>query len=509
MLHRTSLEDLKAGDENSTTGPKTSAQTWQPRLDLEIALRNIEDQLAADPGAIPLHFERACLLDQLGQTLEARDAYLKVLAVDPSHRVALNNLGTLLHATKYRSAARIAYTQAVARHPDDPTGHVNLANMLRESGEWAQARDHYEKALQLEPNHSEAHQGLSYVLSETGDGQGAAWHRQKGFGAHPVITLPYRGEGPPVSLLLLVSAIGGNTPTTNLLDDRTFQTSVLFTEFYTPQLELPPHQIVFNAVSDADLTVEALLAAQSALAHTTAPIINAPSSVMGTDRVANAQRLSRLPDVCAPLTVTVPREALTSPDILSFLASKGFSFPLLVRTPGCHTGQNFIRVLRPEDLFSAITQLPGPNLTVMQYFDTREADGKIRKYRVMLVDGKIYPLHVAISSHWKIHYFTAEMLEPQHRAEDAAFLADMPGVLGPRAVAALARIQAALGLDYAGVDFGLSASGEVIVFEANATMVVNPPEPGELWAYRIPAVGQIYAAVRGMLLTRAGRSPGE
>jgi hypothetical protein len=64
---------------------------------------------------------------------------------------------------------------------------------------------------------------------------------------------------------------------------------------------------------------------------------------------------------------------------------------------------------------------------------------------------------------------------------------------------ALAQIQSKLGLDYAGIDFGLSAEGNVLVFEANATMVVNPPEPDERWAYRRPAVEKIFTAVRRML----------
>ena len=86
-----------------------------------------------------------------------------------------------------------------------------------------------------------------------------------------------------------------------------------------------------------------------------------------------------------------------------------------------------------------------------------------------------------------------------HRAEDAEFLENMPRVLGPRAMEALAGIQATLGLDYAGIDFGLSATGDLLLFEANATMVVNPPEPGERWAYRRPAVERIFAAVHRML----------
>jgi hypothetical protein len=40
----------------------------------------------------------------------------------------------------------------------------------------------------------------------------------------------------------------------------------------------------------------------------------------------------------------------------------------------------------------------------------------------MMIDGQLYPLHCAISSHWKIHYFTAEMADkPAHRAVLARF----------------------------------------------------------------------------------------
>jgi hypothetical protein len=124
----------------------------------------------------------------------------------------------------------------------------------------------------------------------------------------------------------------------------------------------------------------------------------------------------------------------------------------------------------------------------------------------MMVGGALYPLHLAISSHWKIHYFTAEMADHAgHRAEDAEFLENMPAVVGPRAMAALAEIQAALGLDYAGIDFGLSPSGDLLLFETNATMVVNPPESDARWAYRRPAVERIFAGVRRLLLEKAGR----
>jgi tetratricopeptide (TPR) repeat protein/glutathione synthase/RimK-type ligase-like ATP-grasp enzyme len=477
----------------------------QPQADLrrqrakESALLDLKTRIASNPNDVSLRFDLACLLTETGQTLEARDAYIELLAREPSHRLALNNLGTLLHATGYRTAARTAYTEAVARHPGDPMSLVNLGNVLFEAGEFQAARERYETALNADPAHAEAHQGLAYALAELGDDEDSQRHRRLGFQDRPVRVLPYRGEGPPVSLLLLVSSVGGNIPTRHVLDDRVFQTTVLVPEFYDRQTPLPPHQIVFNAIGDADLAGHALAAAQSIVALTTAPVINSPSKVLATGRADHA-RLANLPGVVMPLTVTLPRELLESSDAAATLARHGFRFPLLVRTPGFHTGRHFVRVESAETLAGAVAGLPGKELTVIEFLDARGADGKVRKYRVMMIGGQLYPLHVAISSRWKIHYFTADMADQaNNRAEDAEFLENMPAVLGPRAMEALAQIQATLGLDYGGVDFGLSVTGDLLLFEANATMVVNPPEPDERWAYRRPAVERIFAAVRAML----------
>ena len=490
----------------STASAIEAATDWPPRLAREAALRTIEGRITAEPEALDLRLERASLLTELGRTLEARDAYLDILTRAPSDRLALNNLGTLLHSTGYRTAARTAYAEAAARHPGDPMSHVNLANALYENGGFAPAREHYEAALRCAPDYAEAHRGLSYVLSEMGDADGSAWHRRNAFEHRAVETLPYRGEAPPLSLLLFVSAVGGNIPTRNFLDDLVFETTVVVPEFYDFKQPLPRHQLIFNGIGDADLAAESLAAAQSVAALSGAPVLNAPLAVLATGRTDNARRLARLPGVIAPVTATFARELLSSPDASGTLARHGLKFPMLLRTPGFHTGRHFVRVDRVDALEQALAELPGAELTAIEYLDSRGADGKVRKYRVMMIDGRLYPLHLAISSHWKIHYFTAEMVDcAEHRAEDAEFIEHMAGVLGRRALAALKEIQEVLGLDYAGIDFGLSPSGDLNLFEANATMVVNPPEPDLRWAYRRPAVERIFSAVRRMLLEKARR----
>jgi hypothetical protein len=201
---------------------------------------------------------------------------------------------------------------------------------------------------------------------------------------------------------------------------------------------------------------------------------------------------------------SIARSVLTGPDGPAALAAHGFCFPLLLRAPGFHTGRHFVRIAGAGDLAAAARALPGDDLSAIEPLDARGADGKFHKCRVMIVNGRLYPLHLAISGDWKVHYFTAEMAESAaHRAADAAFLADMDAALGPRGRAALERIATVLALDYGGIDFAVSPAGDIMVFEANAAMAVYAPLTDPKWAYRRPAIEQVLTAVRTMLRERA------
>jgi hypothetical protein len=130
-----------------------------------------------------------------------------------------------------------------------------------------------------------------------------------------------------------------------------------------------------------------------------------------------------------------------------------------------------------------------------------------RKLRVMIVDRHVYPLHLAISKNWKVHYFKADMAESAaNRSIDGEFLADMERVVGRRGVAALQRICTMLDLDYGGIDFAVNAQGDILFFEGNATMIMAPLAADEKWAYRRPAFDKVFAAVRTMLMERAMRN---
>ena len=493
------------------TNPQAKApasSAWRPRLAQEARLTELDAQLAQggeDEARLQIEIERAALLGALDRRGEAQTAFIDILRRHPAHFSALNEFGTLLAAHGAIDAACRVYAEAILHHPGNPMARVNLANLLLRANRHAEARTHYEAALKADPDHAAAHQGLGAVLADEGDREAAAAHFRKGFRGHAISTLPYRGEGPPIPLLQLVSSGGGNIPTAPFLDDSVFLTTVVVADHLDPATPLPAHALIFNAIGDADLCQQALEAAIRLTAAARVPVINDPRAVMKTGRRDNASELAGLPGVITPKVVLMPRAHLTGLAAAARLAGEGFTYPLLLRSPGYHTGRNFVLVERAGDLLASVADLPGDELLVIEYLDARGKDGNARKFRVMMIGGKLFPLHLAISQNWKVHYFTSDMADkPDHRAEEMAFLQDMRGVLGEKAFAALGAICASLGLDYAGVDFGLNAAGDLLLFEANATMVIAaPPENDPRWAYRRGAIAAAIDAVVAMIRNKA------
>jgi aromatic-L-amino-acid decarboxylase len=502
---------LSLGRAARNSAPESAAaqRTQEPdaHAALKSQLQTVEAKLTSQPDSIALLFLRGSILEQMGRRQEARTTFIAVLRLEPSHLGTLNSLGKLWFASGNKVEAGRLFAEAVARHPDDPMSRANLADVLIQDGELEKAREHCEHALKIDPNYQQAHADLSVVFADLGNPERASWHQRAAFQGRCVVPVPYRGEQPPITVLELISTTRCLSRITTFLIDRVFQKCRVVTDFYHDGIVLPPHQLVVNSIGDADLAPAALAGAQALLRHTTAPVINPPAAVVATGRCEIARRLSGVPGVITPNTITLPRDLLAAADAAANLKNHGFDFPLLLRTPGFHGGDHFLRVDTPGELPSALLKLPGRDLLVIQYLDARARDGKTRKYRAMMIGGQLYPLHAAISSQWKIHYFNAEMTDyPAHRAEDAEFLENMPSVLGARAMTALQEIQKTLGLDYAGIDFGLNEHGDVLLFEANATMAVVAPNADKRWDYRRPAVERIWRAVGTMLMDKVKMS---
>ncbi len=466
-------------------------------------LAAIDELILASPDQISLRFARGCCLEDFGRTAEAIRAYREVLERDPTHAGALTNLGCLYLERELVAEASPYLHVAALAHPNDPITRVNRARLAAASGNVAGAIAEFTVALSLAPELLNAHLGLAALYRRRGidgDALRAHQHEDRAFAQPRMWTFPYRGTGVPARVLLLVSALGGDVAATPYLDDQAVETTVLMAESVRGPFALPPHDVVFNAIADPDRSGASLACARVLCASVAAPVINDPAAVAQTGRVAVMQRLRMMRGVHAPRTERFPRAALTPAEI----AQRGFAFPLLLRSLGHHAGMHFARVDDEHALATVVASLPGEELLAIEFVDVRSADGNVRKYRAVIVDGRLYPAHLAIAPQWKVHYFSAAMREhAPHRAEESVFLRDMSAAIGEPATRALAAIAAELALDYGGIDFAIGRDGRVVVFEANAAMAIYAPSDDAIWDDRRAAGERIVQAVRAMIHARA------
>jgi glutathione synthase/RimK-type ligase-like ATP-grasp enzyme len=429
-----------------------------------------------------------------GEVARAKELYLKLLLHDRHHHDGMLGLAEVFIAVEDFASARVVLAEAVARHPVSSRACSALGSVLLELDDLGGARDAFAASLRIDPAQRKAWAGLGVVFERTGDLADAdrAW-REAFRGGSPAIST-YRGEGEPIRVLVLRSAVDGNIPLKAVLDDRIFAWITLFVESFSESMILPPHAVVFNAVGNADLRTRALDKAEAVLRTTAAPVINHPTAVRHTGRVQVADRLRDIPGLVAPRMLVRRRDAVTG--------DLGLGWPFLVRSLGFHTGEHFVKVEDPAHVAGAVEGLPGDPLLAIEYLDTRGEDGVFRKYRVLTIDGRLYPLHLATSHEWKVHYFTADH-GAQFRAKEQAFLENMESVIGGDAAAALQRAAAELAFDYGGIDFALDRDNRVVVFEANPTMAIVPPSAHPDHAYRRIAADRAIAAARAMIIHRA------
>lgn len=465
-------------------------------------LRALEHQLEDEPGDLRLGFERARCLDDLGRVEDALRAYRALLDDEPKHFAALTNLGTLFLEQGMMEGAGAAFHAALDAEWEDPLAHLNVALLAGHRGDFDVARGHYERVLRLFPDDDHArlhaHNGLSRLYERAGDEARADEHLRLAFAKPMVWTFPFRGAGDPLRVLVLTSPRGGNVISNQFFDDRIVERSVIVPESAGA---LPAHHVIFNAVGDPDTARRTLERAAELVATSAAPVINAPRSVLQTDRETLMERLARVPELIAPRTRRLRRDQISA----AALEAEGFAFPLLLRSPGFHAGDHFELVDDASALPRVLEALPGRELYAIAFQDARGADGWVRKYRVAFINGRMYPVHLVLAHGWKVHYFSGAMAEsPAHRSEEQRFLDDMEGTLGSAALRSLAAVRDVLALDYGGVDFGgRDRDGRIVVFEANAAMAIHPPPDGDQWSYRRPAHERAIAAVRAMLAERA------
>jgi Flp pilus assembly protein TadD len=309
----------------------------------------------------------------------------------------------------------------------------------------------------------------------------------------------------PAATVAVLGAVGsGHVPTRYLLDpDRL---STLFVGLLSPeQSDAPLGDVdpvalgqvgsVFSTLGDIHRDWGQLAAAAEVCAQLGKPVINPPAGIARTGRDHAAILFAGVPGLIAPQARAVTPAGL---------ARLPIEAPVLVRPPGDHGGENLTRLASAAERDAYLAAGPEERLLLTPFHDFHSPDGAWRKYRLIFVDRQVYPFHLAIGEDWLLHYWRAEMARsPWKLAEEECFLDDWKGVFGPVATAAAEEVARRLDLDYGGMDCALTADGRLLLFEANACILLHLDEPAAAAPAKHRHVPPIRDAFTRLVLDRA------
>ena len=268
----------------------------------------------------------------------------------------------------------------------------------------------------------------------------------------------------------------------------------------------PRFDCAFIAIAEDARHGPALLAADRLAATLNVPVINRGSRIADLSRGNVARLLQALPDTIVPSQALISRATLVA-------AAEGaspdgeFRFPAIIRPSFSHAGKDLARIDHPAALRAYLEDVPGDLFYVAPFIDYRSADGLWRKYRVIFVDGRPWPYHLAIHDDWAVWYYNAHMDRDEwKRAEEARFLEAIGQAFSPKALGALCAVGERVGLDYFGLDCGVMPDGRIVVFEVETGMIVHDLDPPDLYPYKPSAVRRIREATERMIDARVAHA---
>jgi len=471
------------------------ANARQARGKLDEAVAWYERALAVRPNSADALINLGNTLRQLGKLEDAVAKYRRAVELAPEYSSARYALGWGLQGLKKYDEAIAQYERALALEPGSLPAIYNIGTCYDSSGRGAQALKWFRWALTIDPTLVGANVGMIKHLEAEGRLAEAAAFRKHV--PRPIefdiVTAPR-----PERTMLLPGCVGpGNVPLHTLLDNETTSRIQWSVDFATDEQEqaLPPFDVVFNGIGNGDLIGPSF--ERLSRFHQRRPMLNPPASVLRTRRDLLPDLLGDIPDVVMPRVVRLRRDEMMNTDLAATLAARGLTCPVLMRPLATHGGEGMILIETPGQL--AKVGVPESDACYfIAYYDGRAADGCFRKYRMIFVDRKPYPYHLAISDKWLVHYYSANMLAGQKREEEKRFFADPAAAMGRRAADAIDAIARRMDMDFAGIDFTVTPDGRVLVFEANANMSVYNTDDAN-YAYKKPYVTAIVDAFRSMI----------
>ncbi|WP_394778385.1 RimK family alpha-L-glutamate ligase [Undibacterium sp.] len=361
--------------------------------------------------------------------------------------------------------------------------------------------------LDTHPEDANALMDLSTILYMLGNREVAAATQTEALNLARFYQLP-TAVGNEVKLRVLALMVPGdfmaNTPIEFLLEDSDVAIDLMYVIPGMPLPELvPDHDLLFISVGEAENTHELLAQLAEETRDWPRPVLNRAEDTLKLSRDKVASLLSGVAGICMPVTVRVERsglERVASGELTPLSLLGDGDFPIIARPVGSHAGHGLMKLLNAADVRAYLDSMQEAQFFISRFVDYSRGDGMFRKYRIVLVEGKPFLCHMAVSEHWMIHYLNAGMAENQaKRDEEAVAMAGFDEGFAVRHAAAFEQIYARFGLDYVGIDCAETVDGDFLVFEVDTSMIVHGMDPIALYPYKPAAMQKVFTAFRALL----------
>lgn len=273
----------------------------------------------------------------------------------------------------------------------------------------------------------------------------------------------------------------------------------------TPQIlrqkakpNLGRYRRIVNLITEPEQNEQVLDNLRKLLRSANGIVVNRPEAVLRSTRDQIAKRLAGIAGLIVPRVVRI--NAARQEHAIPLIERAGMSFPIILRQAGTHTGKIVGLVDRVDDLRAQLVD--GSDHLATEYVEFRNSDGLYRKYRVWCFGDRMVCRHKMISDHWNVHGEDAYRFmfdRPDLIEEEESLLATPEGAFSPNVRQVLRTIRERMDLDFFGIDFAITDHGDVLLFEANATMNFYAALPGPQFEYLQRVMPPARAAFRKLL----------
>ena len=311
-----------------------------------------------------------------------------------------------------------------------------------------------------------------------------------------------------VLALMAPGAINANVPLECLLEESDADLYLHYVRLGQPlPASIPEHDVLFVAIAESQANRPYLEQMSLELVNWPRPVLNRPENIVRVARDKVGSILEGIPGIVMPPTMRIERDTLmgmASSGTSNHELLVGMNFPFIIRPIDSHAGRDLSKVNDGKALRSFLESVTDNSFFISPYIDYCDADGMFRKYRIAIVGGQPFACHMAISSHWMVHYVNAGMANcSKKRAEEARFLATFDDDFSRRYGHSLRAIDKSVGLDYVCIDCAETTDGQLLIFEIDPAMIVHACDSPNIFPYKQLHMHNIFHSFSAMLAERA------